>query len=53
MTDSLNVNFVHVGEGRFAVYHRPRRADFPLLREMGCTHIITLLKLSEWRTTAW
>ncbi len=47
MTDSLNVNFVHVGEGRFAVYHRPRRADFPLLREMGCTHIITLLKLSE------
>lgn len=47
MTDSLNVKFVPVGKGRFAVYHRPRRIDFPLLRQMGCTHIITLLKESE------
>jgi protein-tyrosine phosphatase len=41
------INFVKVGNGRLALYHRPRNEDFPALREMGCTHIITLLKESE------
>lgn len=42
-----NINFVKVGNGRLALYHRPKHADFPTLRELGCTHIITLLKESE------
>ena len=40
-------NFVKVGNGRLALYHRPRRTDFNHLREIGCTHIVTLLKESE------
>ena len=42
-----NINFVKVGNGRLALYHRPKHADFPTLRDLGCTHIITLLKESE------
>lgn len=42
-----NVNFVKVGKGRIALYHRPKKTDFTLLREMGCTHVVTLLKESE------
>lgn len=42
-----DVNFVKVGNGRIALYHRPKNGDFPLLRESGCTHIVTLLKESE------
>ena len=30
-----------------ALNHYPRRADFPMLREAGCTHVVTLLKESE------
>jgi len=45
---SINVNFVKVGKGRIALYHRPKNTDFPLLRELGCTHIVTLLKESEY-----
>ena len=41
------INFVKVGNGRLALHHRPRGTDFPTLREMGCTHIVTLLKESE------
>lgn len=47
MSSPLKVKFVRVGKGRLALYHRPRNEDFPALREMGCTHIITLLKESE------
>ena len=45
--NSPDVHFVRVGKGRLALYHRPRNADLPLLRKMGCTHIVTLLKESE------
>ena len=47
MNSPLTVNFVKVGNGRLALYHRPGGTDFPALRELGCTHIITLLKESE------
>jgi protein-tyrosine phosphatase len=41
------INFVKVGNGWLALHHRPRGTDFPTLREMGCTHVVTLLKDSE------
>ncbi|MFT3893002.1 MAG: dual specificity protein phosphatase family protein [Anaerolineales bacterium] len=47
MKTASKINFVKVGNGRLALYHRPRNEDFHSLREMGCTHIITLLKESE------
>jgi protein-tyrosine phosphatase len=47
MMSILDINFVQVGNGRIALYHRPKNTDFPLLRETGCTHIVTLLKESE------
>jgi protein-tyrosine phosphatase len=40
-------NFVKVGKGRLALNHRPGSTDFKRLREMGCTHVVTLLKESE------
>lgn len=43
----LKVKFVKVGKGRLALFHRPRNEDFPALRELGCTHVVTLLKESE------
>jgi predicted protein tyrosine phosphatase len=42
-----DLHFVKVGKGRMALYHRPRHVDFQLLRKMGCTHVVTLLKESE------
>ena len=45
---TINVNFVKVGKGRMALYHRPKNTDFPLFRELGCTHVVTLLKDSEF-----
>lgn len=47
MDSQPTIRFVKVGNGRLALYHRPRRTDFPLLHQMGCTHIVTLLKESE------
>lgn len=41
-------NFVKVGNGRLALNHRPGSRDFSLLREAGCTHVVTLLKESEF-----
>jgi protein-tyrosine phosphatase len=41
------VKFVRVGNGQLALFHRPRNEDFTSLRELGCTHVITLLKESE------
>jgi protein-tyrosine phosphatase len=41
-------NFVNVGNGRIALNHRPRGVDFPHLRKIGCTHVVTLLKESEY-----
>lgn len=41
------IHFVKVGKGRMALNHRPRKVDFPMLRELGCTHVVTLLKESE------
>jgi protein-tyrosine phosphatase len=42
-----DLHFVKVGNGRMALNHRPRGAGFPMLRELGCTHVVTLLKESE------
>lgn len=39
-------NFVPVGNGQISLSHRPGRF-IPYLREMGCTHVVTLLKNSE------
>ena len=39
--------FVKVGRGRLALYHRPRSTDFPHLRELRCTHVVTLLREDE------
>ena len=47
MKETSKYNFVKVGKGRIALNHRPRSVDFPHLREIGCTHVVTLLKESE------
>jgi len=47
MNELSAIHFVKVGRGRMALHHRPRGTDFTLLREMGCTHVVTLLKESE------
>jgi len=47
MKELSTINFIKVGNGRLALYHRPRGTDFSLLKEIGCTHVITLLKESE------
>ena len=41
------IHFVSVGNGKLALYHRPRGVDFRTLRELGCTHVVTLMKESE------
>lgn len=51
MRETSRYNFVKVGNGRLALNHRPGRGDFPRLRELGCTHIVTLLKESEFAQT--
>ena len=48
MKEPSPYNFVKVGNGRMALNHRPGSRDFKLLRELGCTHVITLLKESEF-----
>lgn len=48
MGQLINIQFVNVGNGRIALYHRPKRTDFTLLRKMGCIHIVTVLKESEY-----
>jgi len=45
--ETSTYNFVKVGNGRLALYQRPRGMDFSRLREVGCTHVVTLLKESE------
>lgn len=47
MKEPSRYNFVKVGNGRLALNHRPGSRDFKLLRELGCTHVVTLLKESE------
>ena len=47
MKENSKYNFVKVGNGRIALYHRPRGMDFSHLSEIGCTHVVTLLKESE------
>ena len=47
MSQTPEINFEQVGNGRLALFHRPRRTDFPTLFTLGCTHVITLLKESE------
>jgi protein-tyrosine phosphatase len=49
--DTSSYNFVKVGNGRIALNHRPRGADFSHLRKLGCTHVVTLLKESEHAET--
>ncbi len=51
MKEPTRYNFVKVGNGRLALNHRPGGRDFPLLRELGCTHVVTLLKESEFANT--
>ena len=51
MKEPTRYNFVKVGNGWLALNHRPGGKDFPLLRELGCTHIVTLLKESEFANT--
>jgi protein-tyrosine phosphatase len=51
MKEATRYNFVKVGNGRLALNHRPGGKDFPLLRELGCTHVVTLLKESEFAKT--
>jgi len=48
MKETSSYNFVKVGNGRIALYHRPRGVDFAHLRKLGCTHVVTLLKESEY-----
>jgi len=47
MKETSTYRFVKVGNGRLSLNHRPRGVDFPHLRELGCTHVVTLLKESE------
>jgi protein-tyrosine phosphatase len=47
MKETSTYNFVKVGNGRLALYHRPRGVDFSHLHKIGCTHVVTLLKESE------
>ncbi|HNK63575.1 MAG TPA: tyrosine-protein phosphatase [Anaerolineales bacterium] len=47
MKENSTYRFVKVGNGRLSLNHRPRGVDFPHLRELGCTHVVTLLKESE------
>jgi protein-tyrosine phosphatase len=42
------IQFVKVGKGRLALYHRPRHDTFELARREGCTHVVTLLKDTEF-----
>ena len=42
------MRFVKVGKGRLALYHRPRHDTFTTARRMGCTHVVTLLKDTEF-----
>ncbi len=47
MREPSVLHFVKVGRGRIALNHRPRSVDFPVMKKMGCTHVVTLLKDSE------
>ncbi|MFZ5878186.1 MAG: protein-tyrosine phosphatase family protein [Chloroflexota bacterium] len=47
MREPSVLHFIKVGRGRIGLHHRPRGADFPILKELGCTHVVTLLKDSE------
>lgn len=48
MKEPSRYNFVRVGNGWLALNHRPAGRDFPVLKGLGCTHIVTLLKESEF-----
>lgn len=48
MSEPAKYRFVKVGNGRLALNHRPGGRDFKILRELGCTHVVTLLKESEF-----
>src|SRR5829696_3635569 len=41
------INFIKVGSGHLALFHRPKDVDFSVLYKMRCTHVVTLLKESE------
>jgi len=41
------LNWVAVGKGRLAVYHRPGRRAVSQLKSAGCDLVVTLLKESE------
>jgi protein-tyrosine phosphatase len=43
----MKPQFIQVGLGRLALYHRPGGKAFADLLEQGCTHVVTLLRASE------
>src|SRR5215207_9087066 len=47
MKNISSINFIKVGSGHLALFHRPKNVDFPVLHKMRCKHVVTLLKESE------
>ena len=47
MKHVLDITLVPVDSGKLALTHRPRKTDLPALRELGVTHLMTLLNESE------
>ena len=47
MKRALDITLVPVNAGKLALTHRPKKTDLPLLRELGVTHLLTLLNESE------
>jgi len=47
MKNISSINFIKVGSGHLALFHRPKNVDFSALQKMRCTHVVTLLKESE------
>jgi protein-tyrosine phosphatase len=44
---SIALTWAQVGNGRLALWHRPGSKSFPLLKEAGCTRVVTLLSAKE------
>ncbi len=42
-----DINWVTVGRGRLALWHKPGRRAIPGLKRHGCEHVVTLLSAHE------
>jgi len=42
-----DINWVAVGRGRLALWHKPGRRAIPGLKRHGCEHVVTLLSARE------